>query len=329
MDLEGGAVSVQKTYWHLAAAKRKPTEYEIVTSKLLYYVGRGLEVTLPTSSWNAQYQTGSPVKCNDWDRFYDPRQTTYTSYTELASAKETFTTQLLQSIDATGHDMSLSANGLAFLARVLPTLRYPTHGLQMIAAYGGHMAPESRVAVASLFQTADEVRRVQLLAYRTAQLERRTPHIGRASKALWEDEPIWQPLRELIERLLVAYDWAESLLALNLVVKPAFDELFMKHVARVAQDKGDDVLTQLFYSLYDDCTWHRDWTRALVATLLSDREENRAVIESWVDRWRPLAFRAVAAFSPLFVGGSVPFVDVEAQVEATGREHRRLAGLVA
>jgi len=29
----------RKTYWHLAAARRMPTDYEIATSKLHYYVG--------------------------------------------------------------------------------------------------------------------------------------------------------------------------------------------------------------------------------------------------------------------------------------------------
>ena len=37
----------QRTYWHLEALGRRPTDYEIATSRLLYYVGRGFEVTLP------------------------------------------------------------------------------------------------------------------------------------------------------------------------------------------------------------------------------------------------------------------------------------------
>ena len=36
-----------KTYWHLAGARRMPTDYEIATSKLHYYVGRGFEVEVP------------------------------------------------------------------------------------------------------------------------------------------------------------------------------------------------------------------------------------------------------------------------------------------
>jgi hypothetical protein len=34
-------MSQQKTYWHLLQQKRMPTEYEIVTSKLLCYTGEG------------------------------------------------------------------------------------------------------------------------------------------------------------------------------------------------------------------------------------------------------------------------------------------------
>ena len=36
-----------KTYWHLAGARRMPTDYEVATSKLHYYVGRGFEMAVP------------------------------------------------------------------------------------------------------------------------------------------------------------------------------------------------------------------------------------------------------------------------------------------
>ena len=84
-----------KTYWHLAAARKKPTDYEIATSRLLYYVERGFEVTTPIASWYARHQQGSPLACSDWDGFRDPRETTYTKYTELQAAKEKFVDAIL------------------------------------------------------------------------------------------------------------------------------------------------------------------------------------------------------------------------------------------
>jgi hypothetical protein len=50
-------------------------------------------------------------------------------------------------------------------------LRFPGHGLQMLAAYIGKMAPSSGITMAASFQAADEMRRVQRLAYRMRQLQ--------------------------------------------------------------------------------------------------------------------------------------------------------------
>jgi hypothetical protein len=45
---------------------------------------------------------------------------------------------------------------------------------------------------------------------------------------------VWQPLREIVEKLLIVYDWSESFVALNLLLKPMFDELFLKHFSDLA-----------------------------------------------------------------------------------------------
>src|SRR5688500_11513695 len=76
----------QKTYSHLESLKRMPTEYEIATSQLHYYIGRGFEVDLPLKEWFRQYQDGSPLTCSSWEIFADPRETTYTKYMSLQSS---------------------------------------------------------------------------------------------------------------------------------------------------------------------------------------------------------------------------------------------------
>ena len=320
-----------RTYWHLQRLNRKPTEYEVVTSSLLYYVSRGFEVRVPMEAWYRQYQQGSPLTCSDWERFSDPRETTYTKYTDVQNTREIFVDGLLKVIDDTGYDADLSPAWLRILARVLPPLRYPVHALQMIAAYIGHMAPAGRITIAALFQAADEMRRVQRLAYRMRQLQESHPEFGRDSQSIWQDDPLWQPLREVIEKLLVTYDWGEAFIALNLVLKPMFDELFMTGFGRLALREGDDLLGKIFLSLGEDCAWHRDWSRALVRLALSDTPANRAAMETWLDRWRPVAAQAMAAFAPVFDEMPArtvkpPFAEVMAHVDASCREYWTSAG---
>lgn len=290
----------QKTYWHLLDRKRMPTEYELLSSRLHYYLTRGFEADIPMRAWFEKYQQGSPLTCSDWEKFCDPRETTYTSYTGLQKTQEAYVDGLLESIDKTGYDPGLSEGWLQILSRGFAPMCYPLHGFQMIAAYFGHLAPGGRITIAGLFQAADEMRRIQRIAYRTRQLQITQASFGQTRKSIWQSDPCWQPLREAVEKLLITYDWGEAFVGLNLVLKPLIDDLFMSHFAGLARHEGDYLLGEILAALEQDCRWQRDWTVAMVRVALEDRPANKAVIEGWVRKWRPLAMRALGAFAPVF-----------------------------
>ena len=119
---------------------------------------------------------------------------------------------LLREVDDTGYDRNLDQEWVRFLDRWYSSLRFPVHGLQMLAAYLAQMAPASRITNCAAFQAADELRRVQRIAYRTVQLggPPGETEAAQRQRAAWEDAAAFQPLRELIERALVAYDWGEA-----------------------------------------------------------------------------------------------------------------------
>jgi len=294
-----------KTYSHLAGDRRMPSDYELVSSRLLYYVPRGgFEVETPVSEWYARHQRGSPLACNDWEAFRDPRATTYTTYTAHQKAREAFIDGIFASIESSDYDAALAPAWQGTIARALFPLRYPWHGLQMAAAYVGQMAPSGRIAMTSLFQAADEVRRIQRVAYRMALFERaHDARHGAAAKELWMRDPAWQPLRELVERLLVTYDWGEAFVALDLCVKPALDGA-VRSLARAAKSAGDYLLAELLRSFEEDAEWHRAWAAVLVDTAIAGRPENREVIARWTETWTPRAQAAAAALVKSFGGAA-------------------------
>jgi toluene monooxygenase system protein E len=312
-----------KTYSHLATERRIPGEYDVVTSQLHYYVRRGgFEVRTPLSAWYERYQMGSPLRCPDWDRFRDPRETTYTRYTALQRTKETQIDGVLHSIEyaARGrraYDASLSPECLDALERAVTPLRFLFHGFQMASAYVGQMAPSGRVTIAAALQAADEMRRIQRIAFRMAQIRRLRPTFGDPSKALWQEDPAWQPLRRCVEDLLVTYDWGEALTALDLCVKPVSDFFFMGGVPAIVKGRGDHKLEEIFLLLGEDCAWHRRWSGALVTMAVEQEPRNRGPLASWIARWLPRAEEAIAPFSEALPDGGPAAV---ARARAQARE---------
>ena len=202
----------------------------------------------------------------------------------------------------------------------------------MVAAYIGQMGPSGRLTLVGMFQAADEIRRIQRLAYRLRQLQLGQAGFGADSKALWQHEPLWQPLREAVEKLLVTYDWGEALAALNLVVKPLLDGLFMVHFGHLARQEGDYVLQQLFASLYEDCQWQQQWSQALVRLVMQDTPANQQVLRRWVTKWYAMMVPAISAFAPLFdqhseLPGAITGAAVLDALHAALAEYLCLAGL--
>jgi toluene monooxygenase system protein E len=297
----------QKTYWHLLAQRRMPTEYEIVTSKLLCYTGEGFtgkrfELDVPLLDWYQRFQQDSPLTCTSWDNFRDPRETTYTKYTKIQRDKEIFVDGVLEEIELSNYDGQLSPRWLHVLSCVMAPLRYPGHGFQMLASYIGQMAPSGRIVITATLQAADEMRRVQRLAYRVRQLQTSYRGFASDSQSRWQTDSLWQPLRMAIEKLLICYDWAESFVGLNLVLKPLVDEIFMHHLSDLALREGDYLLGQILYSLNEDCRWHQEWTQTLTRMVIEDNSQNRTTIQDWIEKWHPLAARAVQGFAPVFEG---------------------------
>ncbi len=211
---------------------------------------------------------------------------------------------MLETIEKTGYDASLTPEWLDALELVLPVLRFPCHALSMLAAYVGQMSASGRVVVCAAMQAADEVRRVHRLAYRMVSLRKTRPGFGARAREAWEKDARWQPLRELLERALTTWDANEALVAVCLCIKPPFDELFGSYWPALAKTSGDPLLVPVAASFHEDAIWHRAWSSALVASLLAADDARRAVAQAWVDAWAPRTIAALGALDGLFAPAS-------------------------
>jgi toluene monooxygenase system protein E len=304
-----------RTYSHLADRRKVPSEYEIASSRLLYYVDRGFEIDVPVGPWYQRYQQEGQLRCRDWERFADPRETTYTSYTALQSERERHLDALMRSIESTDHDRQLAPEWRRLLDHLLSPVRYLWHGFQMLSAYVGQMAPASRLTLVALFQAADEMRRIHRLAHRLGQLRHTHPGFAGAAPTDWQEGAPWQPPRRVLERALVAYDWGESFVALNLCLKPLLDRLLITELEALARTRQDFFLAEILASLDEDCRWHRAWTEALIEVLLAERGGNAAAVLGWVASWLPPAqeaTRSLAAFWGAEAGATVARVEAAA-----------------
>ncbi len=291
-----------KTWSHLAGNRRRPSEYEIVSTNLHYHTNNPdnpweLDPDIKMSKWYRKYRNESPLQYENWDKFRDPEQLIYRTYNILQDGQETYVNSLFDQFDKRGHDQMLDDNWISQLLRFYTPGRYLFHTLQLGSAYIAQMAPASTITNCATYQTADSLRWLTHTAYRTRELANAYPDAGFAEKEreIWENDPAWQGFRELMEKALVAWDWAEAFVAINLVAKPAIEEAVLVQFGNTARDNNDTLLGLLTQAQMRDAERHRRWSSVLVAMAL-ENEGNKEVIQGWINKWVPLADAAIDAF---------------------------------
>lgn len=296
-----------KTYSkQLPESRRMPTEYELVSTRLVYDYPRNFELGVgnPVAEWTYAHREDSTLQVQDWEVFADPRRTTYRGYNTLQNSKETVVDGLLREIDDSGYDTTLSDEWVSFLHNWYAPLRYPGHGIEMLSAYVGHLSPASRIKNVGTFQAADEMRRVQRIAYRSVQLNANRGGCDPAEhQGFWENAEAFQPLRELIERALIAYDYGEALAVLHLVVQPHVDPLINEQLAGAcATANGDRLLAAIHFSLNEDALWHRALAADLIKMIVADTPENKDILRGHYDNWKGHGAAAVDALAAVLPG---------------------------
>ncbi|MFG1214590.1 aromatic/alkene monooxygenase hydroxylase subunit beta [Xanthobacter flavus] len=292
-----------KTWSHLAARRRKPSEYEIVSTNLHYTTDRPdapfeLDPNFPPAQWYKTYRNDCPLKHPDWNAFRDPDEMVYRTYNMLQDGQENYVFGLFDQFSERGHDAMLERSWVRHLARIYTPVRYLFHTLQMGSAYLCQMAPASTISNVATYQTADSLRWLTHTAYRTRELAKSFDDhgFGTGERTIWETDSAWQGFRELVEKGLAAYDWGEHFVALNLVARPALEEAVLRGLGQAARHNGDTLLGLLCDAQLLDADRHRRWTSALVAMML-EAEGNRQVLNGWLAKWAPLGDAAIDAYS--------------------------------
>ena len=307
-------VTGMKTWSKLAKNKRRPSEYEIVTTNLQTrnrIKDQAYELSpapdLKMNEWYRKNVFESPLQHDDWEEFRDPDELIYRVYTRSQDGQEEYIDGLLNEHDEINYDKTLQSDWLNVLERFYTPRRYLQTTLQMGAAYLLQIAPASTITAAAGFQEGDEFRWLQRIAYRTRELQSAHPGrgFGANERAYWEQDPAWQGIRRLMEKVLVTYDWGENFVAFNLVAKPAADET-LRELGAAARRFNDPLLALLADNQLRDSDRSRRWSAALV-DFCSNRKKNTKEIHGWIDKWMPLACDAISTYCSAF-----PESDVEA-----------------
>jgi propane monooxygenase small subunit len=332
-DAEAGAREFpswqSRTFNYFKPHKRRATVYEDVTVDVQPDPERYL-----SQGWIYGFANGpggypkewTALKSSNWHEFLDPNeeweQTIYRNNANIVR-------QVTQNVANAKAEHAFDRWNRSWIKVVEHHVGAWAHaengiGLHVYTALQRN-APTNMINNAIAVGAAHKLRFAQdLILYNLELSEELDGFDGSAHRAAWQEDPVWQGVRENVERLTATPDWAEAFFATAIVFEPLVGELFRSHfVMQCAALQGDFVTPSLMGIGEADA--HRDerGARRLFELLLKDPEyagENRALAQDWLATWVPRSVEAARQLQPVWSQVSEKVVTFEDSLErATAR----------
>lgn len=336
-DAEAGAQEFpswqSRSYNYFAPRKRRATVYEDVTVDVQPDPARHL-----TQGWVYEFANGiggypqewTVLKSSNWHEFLDPNEEwEQTIYRNNANVVR----QISQNIEqgkAADVFAALDPAWVRLLERHVFAWAHAEHGLGMhVYTPAQRDAPTNMINNAMAVGAAHKLRFAQdLILYNLTLSEEIDGFDGTIHRRTWQEDPLWQPTRELVERLTGTRDWAQQWFATAIVFEPLVGELFRSgFVMQVAALHGDFVTPTVMGAGESDAAREQRGARALFRMLADDPAhgaENRRIMRGWLEEWSAQATVAGRQLQPIWSQLSDKVVRFEDSLERSRTRHASL-----
>jgi propane 2-monooxygenase small subunit len=251
-------------------------------------------------------ESWTKMKSENWHAFLDPNE----QWHRPIYIREANTVRQIQQTLAMANSQNVytswDPSWLKCVQSHVSAWMHPEYGLGMqVFTPAQRDAPTNMINNAICVNAMDKLRLSQDLALYNLNLSENIPNFnGSEHKQVWLNDPVWFGVRENVERLTAAPDWAEVTFAANVIFEPLCGELFRSQfVMQLAAPHGDFVTPVLFGIAEYDYEHNLAYTIDLFKMLVDDTEqgeENKRTIGEWLALWVPYSVAAARQLQPIW-----------------------------
>ena len=264
-----------------------------------------------------------------WFDFRDPARQWQRTYVRMQAEQERSIERLCQDAARNGAFADIDPVWLeTIIARHYRVWSYFEYALFRAFAPAQREALSDTLGNVLCFEAVDRIRHAQAIVIYLMDIEDNVDgFIDKGSKDIWLNDPIYQPLRALAEKLMLeTVDWAEVGVVTNLVVDPIVSAIGLSQlVRRFAPFHGDTITPFIVGTVERDRQRNRDWAEELVRMVtgadIPEAEANLIVVQRWIDKWTPLAMAAARALAPLYDRPPLSIVSFDTAMSETLAAH--------
>jgi hypothetical protein len=246
-----------------------------------------------------------------WFDFRDPAALWQRTYVRLQAEQERSIEMLVEDAAAAGTFKDFDRTWVReILGRHYRVWTYFEYGVFRCFAQAQREALSDTLGNVFCFEAVDRMRHAQGVVIYLMNLEDEIEGFqDKSFKEVWLQDPAYQPARGMTERLMAVNDWGELAIATNLVIDPIYSELGLGQlIRRCAPNHGDPVTPLIIMTVERDRRRNQNWTQELVRMVLAPgingHDDNRRLIQNWLNVWTPIAIDAAKALAPIY--GTIP-----------------------
>jgi phenol hydroxylase P1 protein len=236
------------------------------------------------------------IEMRDWYRLLDPRQYYYGAWAIARSRQQDAAERNFAFVEKRNLLAAIPADLRARIDAVLLPLRHVEYGANLnnsyMSAYGYGVA----ITQATMMCAMDRLGIAQYITRVGLMLDGGADQALKTAKQAWQNDPAWQPLRELVENMLVTKDWFELYVAQNVVLDGLLYPLVYQAFGNMLNASGQTSFAMLTEFMNEWFEEHVRWTSQVIKIAAAESPENRARLAQWVGQWQP---RVLAALQPL------------------------------
>ena len=312
-DAEAGAIefpsSNSRTYNYFKPSKLRASMYEDVTMDVQpdpeRYLSQGWLYSFADSPGGYPHDWTKLVS-SDWHQFRDPNgEWEKTIYRNNAATVRQIQLNL-ENAKRAGAYSHWNTPWIHFIERHLGAWMHAEHGLGMhVFTTIQRSGPVNQINTAVAVNAAHKLRFAQDLALFNLDLsESGIGFDGSVHRDAWQNDPVWQGVRENVERLTATLDWGEALFATNVVFESLVGVLFRSDLLMQVSARNDDYITPAIVGTGEN-DYNRDlsYSRALFSMLTQDAksgEDNKAILNQWAEKWLPISLHAARELQPIW-----------------------------
>jgi len=296
--------SVRNTFAHIErrfgdkpATRYQEATYDVQSENYLHY----RPLWQPDKELNDPSRTA--IIMEDWYAFRDPRQLYYGTYVQQRAKMQEVAENNYSFFEKRSLVNHLDDSIKDKLVRYLIPLRHMEHTANLNNMFASSYGYGTAITQACLFNGMDRLGIAQYLSRIGLILDANSGEALAKAKQLWMADENWQGLRACAEEMTITEDWFEVLVAQDVVADSLIYDLYYNQFDAWLQDNNAQDVGMLMEFMQVWAKESNRWVDAVLKTAAAESDENKALLEQWITKWKAKFMQSLEALSGEMLGG--------------------------